>query len=189
MKSTIKRRREHQARFRALKHEHLESRQMLAYADVILASNPVAYLKMDEGSGSTALDTSFNAGLQNGTYGGNPTLGQSGVLAEGGTSVRFDPAGGTDSVRLTTPITASFTYETWAKSPTATWSDLGILGSERAANGFIMHTNGSGGTSWTGYIVDGGGTFHAVGTHTPASITDWNHYAMSYDVATDTALM
>ena len=46
-----------------------------------------------------------------------------------------------------------------------------------------------GGTSWTGYVVDGSGTFHSIGTHAPADITVWHHYALSYDVTTDTGRM
>lgn len=62
----------------------------LSFAQIINNHNPVLYLRFDEVSGTTAVDSSPVG--NNGTYMGNPTFGEPALTAEG-TSVRLDGSG------------------------------------------------------------------------------------------------
>lgn len=55
----------------------------LGYRAAVMADNPIAYWRLGESSGTTAVD---EKGLYNGTYVGNPTLGVAGAVA-GNTAV------------------------------------------------------------------------------------------------------
>src|SRR5215831_14920886 len=69
--------------------EALEERNLLsAYSSAVLADHPVAYYRLGETSGTTAVDSSGNG--SNGTYVGGVALGQPGALLPGDT----DPAAG-----------------------------------------------------------------------------------------------
>ena len=162
------------------------------YSMAVLADEPVALWRMDEPAGSTTLiDSAPLAGAQLGTYYGDPTFGESGAVPGASTSVRFDPATGASDYATApnVPMAKSFSIEFWVKSATATWNSSGWFAAGRANNGFILHPNG-GATSWSAYVIDGGGGYRPIGTHDPgAAITDWHHYAMAYDATTDVGRM
>jgi hypothetical protein len=93
----------------------------LTYDQEVAADAPFRYWKLEEPSGSTATDSSGNAG--NGTYVGSPTLAQTGLVAgDAGTSVLFP---GAASTRVTVVDSAGYdstsvTVECWFKSTDAT---------------------------------------------------------------------
>ena len=60
-----------------------------AYSDVVLADNPIAYWKLDETSGSTAVNDGSLSFAANGTYVSAHTKGATSLVAGGGTSVQF----------------------------------------------------------------------------------------------------
>jgi hypothetical protein len=73
-----------------------------AYVDVVDALNPTGYWRMGETSGTTATD---RAGSNNGTYGGETTLGVTGALSgDSDTAVDFGDAGGSISVGPTADL-------------------------------------------------------------------------------------
>jgi Concanavalin A-like lectin/glucanases superfamily len=93
-------------------------RNCVAYRDTVLLGSPVAYWRFGEGSGPTAADASGN--LNNGTYGGGFSLGQSGAITgDPNTAVRFTGSPSTGNVVV--PDSASLdygdsvTYEAWVK--------------------------------------------------------------------------
>ncbi|MCA9247495.1 MAG: PEP-CTERM sorting domain-containing protein [Planctomycetales bacterium] len=156
------------------------------YEAAVLNSNPTSYWRMEDGLGSGTMVNSV--GAANHTTSGSPIFQEPSAGFGTQNAVRFNPADGADYGQATgVPITASFSVELWAKSATAAWNQLGWLASARGANGFIIHPNG--GTSWSAYHVSSGGAFTAIGTHVAADITDWHHYAMTFDDATDTGIM
>jgi hypothetical protein len=60
-----------------------------AYADLVLADSPTRFYKLDDTSGTTAVDSSGNS--SNGTYNNAPTLNQTSLLYSGaGACVSFD---------------------------------------------------------------------------------------------------
>ena len=61
----------------------------LAYRDAVLAKDPVAYWRLGEAAGPTAVDDTGNG--HDGTYCGYPSYGQPGAI-QGDPNVNFDPA-------------------------------------------------------------------------------------------------
>lgn len=57
-------------------------------ASLILADSPLWFIKSDETSGTTMVDSSGNA--RDGTYTGTPTLSATGLVSDGGTSVTYN---------------------------------------------------------------------------------------------------
>jgi concanavalin A-like lectin/glucanase superfamily protein len=85
------------------------------YPTTILADSPVAYWRGEETSGTQASDSSGNA--KHGTYQGNPSLGQSGVILDG----LVPSLDGTDDgahvpPALTISATNPFTIEAWVQT-------------------------------------------------------------------------
>ncbi|MCA9249317.1 MAG: hypothetical protein KDA42_19480, partial [Planctomycetales bacterium] len=160
--------------------------------DAVLADDPVALWRMNETGGAVIVDSAPAEGAQNGAFAGAPVFGEPGADPNIGRAVRFNPGDGSNDYATISnvPISDSFSVELWARSATPTWNTSGWLAVERGANGFIMHPD-QGGTLWRGFVNDSGGTFHQIGGHTvgAADITQWHHYALSYDAGTDTGVM
>ena len=71
----------------------------MAYSDLVLSLNPVAYYRLGETTGTTVADETGN---YNGTYVGTPTLGTTGLLVnDPNTSVNF---ASTDSFNASMPV-------------------------------------------------------------------------------------
>jgi hypothetical protein len=127
--------------------------------DHIQKLNPVGYWKLDELSGTTAVDSSESG--YDGTYVSSPALGQTG-LTKTGNSVDFD--GSTQNITTTNTLTISegFTFEGWVKT-SATTNQMNLFDSaSTTAYGVTCFMGGDpGGTS-------NAGTF-AIGTHTASN--------------------
>jgi hypothetical protein len=81
----------------------------LAYRDVILADNPSNYWRLNEPSGTVAVD---QVGGANGTISGGVTLNQPGALADGDKAMTFDgTTGKIQTTAITIPVIA--TIEAW----------------------------------------------------------------------------
>ena len=163
------------------------------YSTAVLDDSPVGYWRLGESAGTTVTDSATGGGTQDGTYYGSPTLGEPGALPyDGDTSVRFTPGDGSNDYASVpdVPMTASFSVEMWVKSATSTWNAHGWWSSERGANGYIMHP-WQGGTAWRAYVLNNSaGSWDLVGEHDPGSvITDWHHYALTYDDVEEDAVM
>lgn len=78
---------------------------MSAYSDAVLALSPLWYLQMDETSGTLIDNTGSGGNTYDGTISGTYTLGQQGVVHDGGLSINLN--GGSiqlaNAVPLTTP--------------------------------------------------------------------------------------
>ncbi len=89
-----------------------------AYSGAVLEKNPVAYWRLGETAGQTAADETGNG--HDGTYFGNPTLGQPGaVLGDSNTAVQFTGSNYVeipDSVNFSQPTsTVGLTVEAWMR--------------------------------------------------------------------------
>lgn len=89
------------------------------YAQMIMRHNPVAYWRLDETSGSVAVDTTAFA--QNGTYIGGPKLGVASPVIGAGTAVTFQSnlvqyvdMGNVSALNFT----STFSIEFWIKATT-----------------------------------------------------------------------
>ena len=100
---------------------------MSAYSDKVLADGAVAYWRLNETSGTTAVDLK---GGNNGTISGGVTLNQPGALVDGDKAMTFD--GNTGKITGGTfTISAAFSVEAWMKTTLTTpasrvscWSNL-----------------------------------------------------------------
>lgn len=89
---------------------------MREYRDVVLEDTPSLYLRLNEASGTLALDSSGNS--RNGTYTGSPTLGSSGALRnDADTAATFSGTGQYVTLGdiLDFAATAAFSLECWVK--------------------------------------------------------------------------
>lgn len=136
----------------------------------------VGYWKFDEGLGTSAQDSS---GIGNtGTLQNAPAW----TLGKFGSGLYFD--GVDDYVRVPTTLSLRpeiITVAAWAKSATPAWNNHGWVVSQRTSiggNGYIIHP-GLGSTNMITY-VGVNGIWNSI-TYTPASITDWHHYVLTYD--------
>ena len=91
-----------------------------AYAERVIADGAVAYWRLGETSGTTAVDS---VGGKNGTISGGVTLGQPGPLADGDRAMRF--ANPTGQVR----VAASGAYQAWGTGPATIefWMNTGTV--------------------------------------------------------------
>lgn len=175
----------------------------------INVSNPSTWYSFEETSGATTADvtpltsTGYD-GVQNGTYfvgvnspfSANPseshvTRGTSGLIGNAAQFNFTSPNTGGFLRATGVPLTASFSVEVIAKSPTDPWTANGLLGSANngaSTAGFILHTN-AGQDSTSAYIYmdntttvpeDGVQVFTGK-TVTPLEPDLFHHYVLTYD--------
>ena len=106
------------------------------YPQSVLADGPLGYWRLQEASGTTAVDSSGNG--RPGVYQGGVVLGQAGAIA-GSSAAAFD--GVDDQVVVSTDTgglsPARVTVEAWVKSTTASWSTYGFVVSKR--DSYVLH--------------------------------------------------
>ena len=143
----------------------------------------VGHWKLGESSGTTAADSSGNG--NDGTYENSPTLGVDAVYGNG---VGFD---GTDQ-HIEIPgssvlnITQAITVSCWARSASSTWNENGCLISKR--DQFLL-TPAEGSQAIRFLIFRAGGAWVGtpsfdLSTISGFDLTEWHHYAATYDGAT-----
>ena len=109
------------------------------YQQTVLADGPLQYLRMNESSGTTAIDSSGNS--RNGTY-VNAILGIAGPVS-GDTAVNLSNAGYVDASFNPFAVNSSRTFEIWAMA-SGTPSDATIFSSDLApasTNPWLCFTN------------------------------------------------
>jgi hypothetical protein len=148
---------------------------MGAYRDQVVADGAVAYWRLDEASGTTAVDV---IGGKNGTISGGVTLGQPGALADGNQAMRFD--GSTGKIVTASPIAlpVACTLELWIKSA-ATNANVGVFGNRfTVQDGIVLIAlrTPDGGSVYGDSYVGGNNVIH--GAVLP-NFTDgaWHHVA------------
>lgn len=115
------------------------------YALEVLANAPLAYWRLDEGSGTTAVDETGNG--NEGTFSGSPTLGENGLVGDGA-SVDFDGSDDQLSTTLNPPTGgAARTVEMWLRWDGAQLSGnnkihtLFSYGQSSAGQAFVVFPN------------------------------------------------
>jgi hypothetical protein len=152
------------------------------YEDKVLSYSPFVYWPLNEAAGTVAIDASDNG--RHGTYSG-VTL-NSTTFVDGDRAPSFD--GVNDYINVYSAINGTFsgsagTISGWAKAPSEVWSDsatnrilniqatsLMRLESNSATNNTLTYT-------WSNKT-------YALSTST----TDWFHWAITWDDATDTVV-
>jgi Concanavalin A-like lectin/glucanases superfamily len=155
------------------------------YAAAVMADNPSAYWRLDEGSGTNMTDY---AGELDGGYSGTLTLGAAGIIASD-SAVSF--GGGLGSVPFSSILNPAgpFTVEFWAK-PADTAAHTAISSQFRSGSarlGYICydHFDGSG---WEFEMGNPGGIGVDLIGATPVVAGNWYHVAMTYDGGSNATL-
>jgi hypothetical protein len=168
------------------------------YPTTILADHPSAYYRLEETSGSTAVDSSANG--VNATYFYNsantsPQLGLPGIDTN---SIAFNGGGWSGDFgyvdipasTLITPLapnntdSAAFSQEMWVKVPSqpATWQVP--IEVAQFPNGWNIYVSGAdagnGAASWFYLNIHSAGVFAGVA---PIQFLQWNHVVVTYDGA------
>src|SRR5437588_11591152 len=97
---------------------------MSSYRDTVLADSPIAYYRLGEASGTTAVDASGNG--RNATYSGaGVTYAQAGVIAnDTDTSILLNGSTGTITMPVSTEPGGAFTVEGWYQYQTGSSSNF-----------------------------------------------------------------
>ncbi len=153
------------------------------YASVVLADSPLAYWKLDESSGTTAVDSSGNG--RDGTYAGGYTLSQSGI---GGTNtaVLFD--GSTAYVDFGNPaafdIATGLTLEAWVKTSDSGYQYVLVKwGAAGGSDAYHLRIDFDGRAYFTTSL---GGSYEGARDLNGVSALndgDWHHLVATYDGA------
>lgn len=147
------------------------------YYDAVVEDGPLAYWRLGESSGITAVDA---MGLVNGTYVGSPTLGATGSLLDGDTdtAVAFNGASSqavpVGSSGTLDGVTGDITVECLAKF---TGSGVMVLVAKydnagADENGYLLLTD-VGGVQFDGR--DGNATYHSSGNSGAINDGAWHH--------------
>src|SRR5215467_3580288 len=98
---------------------------MSAYSDKVIADGAVAYWRLNETSGTTAVDS---IGGNNGTISGSVTLNQPGGTSDGDRAMQFNSTGSVITVSsagfMNTP---QITVEAWARARTGAATSLSVM--------------------------------------------------------------
>ena len=156
-------------------------KQNLLYPPANNASGLAAYYKLDDASGTTAINST---GGTNGTLQNLPTW-QTGPAQFASNSLNFD---GIDDV-VTIPdnnsldITAAITLEAWVYATKNTGIQNVVSKSSQSINtGYIFPRSDNGWASAVMYLHIGGGWRQLSATY--PSLNTWNHLAATYDGTT-----
>ena len=143
---------------------------MSAYSDKVIADGATNYWRLNETSGTSAVDV---VGAKNGTISGGVTLNQAGALTDGDKAMTFDGTGQIALPSITTPVGCS--VEAWVKSATGSgddmiWTNRNSGASTNTylqlASGQPQFGNNSNVVAWSATRIDDGQWHHLVGVST-----------------------
>jgi hypothetical protein len=149
-----------------------------AYADEVLADNPIAYYRFEETAGAVAVDASANS--NDGIYANGVLLNQPGAAALG-RAARFD--GIDDYVDTPRTVSTDFTLELWVNT-----TDPGLSGGQAyEGNGLLWSDVGGGANDFVLAMLNGALSFFTGNPDTTVtSATAINDGAWHHLVATRT---
>lgn len=146
------------------------------YRDTVVADGPVAYWRLGESSGSTAVD---EMGAHDATYNNSPTLGTTGALANSSdtaaTFVRSSSQWVEASDHADLDFTGDFSVEFWMKQAFSAFFHIIVAKSDSAADrGWLIYTASSGNVvKFDGR--DGTATYHANDGTVNVEDDQWHH--------------
>jgi len=176
---------------------NFEDDPIACYRDIVLSFNPLLYYRLDELSGTSAIDSSASGFT--GTYTGGFTLNQASILGDGNPCASFNGSTGyvdAGSHSVLQSLVSAWTLAAWVY-PTATRAAAspdaaGIICYERTASHipFALAYGLETGTGiaatanqvWAGYFVTSTG-WEAVIDPTPPPLNTWTHYVVTQNDA------
>ncbi|MCC7415577.1 MAG: hypothetical protein IT176_00435, partial [Acidobacteria bacterium] len=161
------------------------------YVTEISVDTPVGHWRMNELSGTTAVDSSGHG--HDGTYTDGTSLDQQGITGDGDPAARFDGATGHVEVPHDPALafTGALSVEAWVAFNHATWTNYGpIVTKELAGAGgyYLIRDYPSGQIRWQGLTAAGTSAF---GVWSPGVPDDgqWHHVVGTYDAIQGTAVL
>jgi hypothetical protein len=147
-----------------------------AYRTAVLGDSPVSYWRLDEASGTTAVDQmSANGGV----YEGSPTLSQPGALfGDTDTSTGFNGTSQDAAVPYSAALnTGAFSVEAWLYPTGGAGTYRGLMASRAYPQGWVLYVGGSNDleiwiNSGSGMVSIGGGS---------APLNTWTHVVATFD--------
>ncbi len=152
-----------------------------SYFNTITADSPLAYWRLGELSGTTAVNAMGSS--YNGTYTNSPAMGQSGALS--GDSNTADGFNGSSSY-MSTPYNSSlnpsgaFSVELWAYPTAATTTYRGIASSRNFPSGWVLYQSQT--NTWEFWINSGSSMLTLSGGS--VSLNTWTHLVATFDGTT-----
>lgn len=151
---------------------------MSAYSTTVLADSPIRYYRLDQTSGTSAIDSGSQG--QNGTYTGGFTLNQTSLLrSDADTCVKLNGTTGYISIPITSLPSgaASWSIECWVNLSSLSGTPVAInFGTTGSGTDVELYYEASA-NSWT-VDLDGSTLCHG---STPASINTTYHVVATYD--------
>jgi hypothetical protein len=140
------------------------------YRDAVHANHPISYWRLDESSGTSAVDWEH---ANNGSYVGNPTLGQPGALAgDPDSAVSFNGTTQYVSVPYAAALNpATFSVEAWAKPTGGAGTYRGVMASRSFPNGWVLYAGSN--NLWQFWVNNGTGMLSVSGG--AVALNAWTH--------------
>lgn len=144
----------------------------MSYQSEVLADNPLLYLKQDESSGTTVIDSSGNS--RNGTYSGSPVFGRPSLIVTdpSGKAVKYNGTEAAEHSFASYMNVTQLTCEAWVTPSTDSavktigcrFAPSSALWQFQIYNRDVRATIG-GNTAGTGNFTNAGTKYHCVMTH------------------------
>ena len=150
------------------------------YRNIVLADSPRAYWRLDDTSGTTAVDASGN-GLD-ASYGSGITLGSSGALGNDTNSAATFGTSSVVSRSIVTTQTAGVTLEAWIYWTGTSAASYFLYNGNAASNGFGLYvSNGSCGAGSSLYLLLGGSLCNGINSAGTVPTNQWTHVALTLE--------
>lgn len=161
------------------------------YSLAVLADKPLLYWRLEESTGSVALDRSTN--MLNGTYSAKGVLlGQPSLVKDTNPSARFTAGGSVDGskdAKLAFTGTTAFSVECWVSfaAPPTEIQTIVARAADAPASGYSMWLDpadaGAGARAYFGRYANGSGVTVATPEATPLEVGKAYHLIATYDGA------
>jgi hypothetical protein len=154
------------------------------YDQAVLADSPAAYWRFDEGSGSTATDSTGHG--NSGNYQNGPTLGAAGLIGGGNTAVSFDGVDDRvfvpDSAGLSP--TAAVTVEAWVNGSSFASSPGGYRTVANKGNSYWLRVDNVAGVQRARFFIRDAGVFFGATSSVAIATGSTYHLVGTYDGST-----
>jgi large repetitive protein len=150
-----------------------------AYRDTVQADHPISYWRLDDSTGTTALDFEH---ANNGSYLASPSLSRPGaIFGDPDTAVSFNGTTQYVSVPYSATLNpTTFSVEVWAKATGGAGTYRGVIASRGYPNGWVLYAGSN--NTWQFWINNGTGMLMVSGG--AVTLNAWTHLVGTFDGTT-----